>query len=195
MIPIYREATKQVHSNQVVKFQEMLNSGVNPITLIIGSSVMERFDWFAKKTFPAHVVLLAKGGDKIEHLLWRLNNTPNSDKVTKIIIQIGTNNLTVKNITTEQLSNGCVQVVTLLKNKFPRGKIIFPKLYYRGDVSTDKINKVNDELKRKLGDDFDEKFWDDFLPGNEYDSSKYLDHVHLNKESYDSFYKKMLTVI
>lgn len=184
----FRPATKKTHDEQVANFTDGIN------TLIIGSSVMERFIWFAKKDFSPNVLVLAKGGDRLEHLLWRLEHTPNSPKIKKIVVQIGTNNLHPKKNNLEYIAAGIKHIVDLLYIKYPNADIKFPALYHRDDILPENVNTLNQLIKSKLGNMFIEDFWVGLL-GDTFDQSKYVDHVHLNQKSYNWFYDRLVSLL
>ena len=188
MEPLYRKVTADKHDEQVVGFTDNIN------TLIVGDSVMERLIWFAKVKFPENVLVLAKGGDIIQHLLWRLENTPNSDKITKIIVQIGQNNMFNKKVSAQAIADGIKKTVDLLSKKYPNASIFFIELYYQKNVEKFKTDEVNRITKSLIDKKFVDSFWTLILP-NGYDNTKYDDEVHLNCDSYKKFYLMMLNLI
>lgn len=185
----FRPATKKTHDEQLENFTDGIN------TLIIGSSVMERFIWFAKKKFPPNVLVLAKGGDRLEHLLWRLEHTPNSSKIKKIVVQIGTNNMNPKKNNLEYIAGGIKYIIDLLHTKYPNADIKFPALYNRGDILPENVSALNQLIKGHLGNVFIEDFWAGLLDHKVFDQSKYVDHIHLNQQSYNWFYDKLVTML
>jgi hypothetical protein len=84
---VHREATAAVHEEQL----RLLSA--HKRVLWVGDSVIERLGWFAKLPLPAHVAMLAKGGDRMCHLLWRLEHTPTQPHVSLVIWHIGVNDI------------------------------------------------------------------------------------------------------
>lgn len=80
------------------------------------------------------------GGDRTEHVLWRLMNSP-LDKISPkmAVLMIGTNNLGTK-MTPEQTVEGIQKIVSFLKEKFPKMKILLLEIFPRGE-------KLNDPMR------------------------------------------------
>ena len=188
MQSLHREATAQRHNEQLLNFTDDID------TILIGDSVFERFVWFLKAEFKKNVLVLAKGGDTISHLLWRLDNTPNSNKITKIILHIGQNNISNKKTKASAIADGIKKTVDLLTVKFPNASILFIDLYYQKNVDKSKTDDVNHLTEIALGSKFVSSFWKSMLPDG-YDNTKYEDDVHLNMESYKRFYQLIMKLI
>lgn len=197
--PKQRAATQKVHEEQL-KHMATLSPGPDGLSVLVGDSFMERLEWDARlypDQFPAHTALLAKGGDTIEHLLWRLQNTPGSVQVRKVVLLIGTNNLgcsTVKvcKYTPQDIALGIVECRDLLRGLYPNADIVILPLAPRSDVTQAQIDSVNRELAGEPG--FLPSFWTD-LGITEYRPGQYCDHVHLNKVSYGLFHKALLALL
>jgi beta-glucosidase len=112
-----------------------------------GKDVWEKF--YAKR----NAVNLGIGGDKTQHVLWRLDNG-NIDGISPrlAVIMIGTNNH--KENTAEEIAEGVSAIVTKLRDKLPNTKIlllgVFPREEKPGE-SRIKLIKVN-EIISKLAD-------------------------------------------
>lgn len=132
--------------------------------MLIGDSIFERFVWYAKVAFTKNILIFAKGGDTIQHLLWRLNTTPNSDKIKKIILHIGQNNISNKKTKASVIADGIKKTVDLLTVKFPNAQILFIDLYYQKNVDKIKTNDVNRLTEIALGSKFVSSFWKPMLP-------------------------------
>lgn len=182
MEPKYRPVTHDKHIEQLLKFNQNID------TLLIGDSIIERFEWFAKKKFDENVLILAKGGDTIEHLYYRLTFEGNPDftNIKKVIFNIGTNNLGKKNINTNDIVNNINIIYLRIKEMCPNADIKFIPLYYLNKTNPDIITEINSQLKLKMN--LIDDFWSEILP-NYYNASYYLDDVHLNESSYDKFYE------
>ncbi len=180
----YRQVTHDRHVEQLQKFNEKID------TLLIGDSIIERFEWFAKKNFNENVLILAKGGDTIEHLYYRLTYKENPDftQIKKVIFNIGTNNLSKKNINIQQIVNYVSVIYNRIKEMCPNAEIKFIPLYHLNNTPSKIIDNINIDLKQSLSENvFINDFWSDILPDH-YDRNYYLDDVHLNENSYDKFY-------
>jgi hypothetical protein len=203
-----RKATAEVHAKQRVVYDEHIARQA-PIALIVGDSFMERLEWSSQSypsQFPRNTVLLAKGGDTIEHLLWRLERTPPSPLVARVLLLIGTNNLSSMagkagsrqkpqdNIETIVL--GVVQCVELLRTSFPHAAIHVLPLAPRKDVELSAIATVNAGVGARLADrpltTFHYAFWESVVDTAVFRQDQFCDHVHLSPESYKRFHQKLL---
>ena len=95
------------------------------------------------------------GGDRTQHVLWRLENgelTGVSPKV--VVLMIGTNNS--GSDTPEDTARGVNKIVTTLREKLPQTKILLLAIFPRGQDANDVKRKTNDQVNAiisKLADD------------------------------------------
>ena len=186
--PKYRKSTYDRHIEQISKYNDDVK------TLIIGNSIIERFNWFANKKFQNNVLLLAKGGDTTNNLMYILTfkENPSFQNITKIYFNTGANDINGKS--DEIVINDILFVYDYLKKMSPKAIIKFIPLYHIDGINPTIINFINNGVKSKLKEDYLDGFWDTILP-NGYEKNKYEDHIHLNKESYDLFYNKLYALI
>lgn len=133
--------------------------------LFIGDSITQGWEGngkevWAKQFAPRHAVNLGIGGDRTQHVLWRLDNgnveglaRPASGEAPKLaILMIGTNN--VGDTPPEQTAAGVTAIVTKLRQKLPQTKVlvlaIFPREEKPGALRA-KNAKVNEQIA-KLAD-------------------------------------------
>lgn len=190
MEPVLRKVTADLHAQQLVKYNEAI-AAYEDVTLLIGDSVIERLQWYAHKTYAPNVVILAKGGDKTGHLLWRLQNTPSSSRVKRVILHIGTNNL---KDSAKPVVDAIAQVTREIAKRFPEATIHLIPLYYRADIDPELICRVNVDIMRLPGVTAMPKFWDDILTPGQYNASEFADHVHMNLAGYERFHTKLCSV-
>ncbi len=108
------------------------------------------------------------GGDRTEHVLWRLQNG-NFDglKPKLIVLMIGTNNTghegrpqkelngAVYHCTAEQTADGVKAIVQTLQKRMPETKILLLSIFPRGEKPEDKMRHQNESTNAiiaKLGD-------------------------------------------
>ena len=108
------------------------------------------------------------GGDRLQHVLWRIENGELDGIAPRIIVLlIGTNN-TAHN-TADEIAAGVEKIVRTLHGKLPAAKVIVLNLLPRADSPQDerriKLQEVNEKLAA-----FDDgknifflKLWDEFL--------------------------------
>jgi len=102
------------------------------------------------------------GGDRTEHVLWRLQNGELDGVSPKaFVIMIGTNN--VGTSTPAQVAAGVGAIVKTIQDKNPKAKILLLAIFPRGATATDRNRVANDAanvLIAKLDDGKNVKFMD-----------------------------------
>ena len=166
--------------------------------LFIGDSITPGWEGAGKAAWSEkygkrNAVNLGIGGDRTQHVLWRLDNG-NIDgiKPKLAVLMIGTNNS--GHNTSEQIADGITAIVTKLRDKLPETKVLILAVFPRGADGTNKNRMVNEganKIVEKLADgknieylDIGPKFLDD--KGN---LSKEVmpDQLHLNPASYQTW--------
>jgi lysophospholipase L1-like esterase len=92
------------------------------------------------------------GADRVENILWRLENGELDGVNPKVIVLLGgTNN--VPNGNAEDISRGLAKVVRVMREKAPNAVVIVTAIFPRNDIATAMpiINRVNEDLA-KLAD-------------------------------------------
>lgn len=163
--------------------------------LFIGDSITQGWEGAGKEAWkerfaPRKAVNLGIGGDRTEHVLWRLENGNIKGIKPKLaVIMIGTNNSGSN--TSEEIAAGVTAIVEKLKTDLPETKILLLAIFPRGENPENKQRKVNEganAIFAKLADgehveylDIGPKFLD--AQGN---LSKDImpDLLHLNPQSY-----------
>ena len=113
-----------------------------------GKGVWEKF--YGKR----NAVNLGIGGDRTQHVIWRLDN----DNVKNIspkaaVIMIGTNNSGSN--TPEQIAEGVAAIVKQLRTKLPKTQVLLLAVFPRGPDKNDKRRQVNEktnDIFKKLAD-------------------------------------------
>jgi lysophospholipase L1-like esterase len=138
-----------------------------------------------------NAVNLGIGGDRTQHVLWRLENGEIDGIAPKLaVVMIGTNN--VGRNAWEDVAAGVEKIAATLRAKLPNTKIlllgIFPRAKEKIDDARAKIAKINARIA-KLDDgehiiyrDIGAKFLD--ADGNLPDELLY-DHLHLTAKGYE----------
>ncbi|KAL3280618.1 hypothetical protein HHI36_003855 [Cryptolaemus montrouzieri] len=100
---------------------------------------------------PLHCLNFGIHRDKIENVLWRIQNGELDNVKPKVIVlHVGTNNHRNK---PEEIFEGILEIIHTIKEKQPDVYIVVPTLLPRGQHPNpirDKLNKVNELLKEKL---------------------------------------------
>jgi lysophospholipase L1-like esterase len=143
--------------------------------LFIGDSITQGWEGagkmvWAEKYGKRNAVNLGIGGDRTQHVLWRLDNGNIEGIKPKLaVIMIGTNNSGSN--TSEQIADGISAIVKKLREKLPETKILLLGIFPRGADDENKNRQVNmkaNEIVAKLADgtmveylDISSKFLDD----------------------------------
>jgi len=102
---------------------------------------------------PRHAANFGIGGDRTQHILWRIDNGEIEGLKPKVaVLMIGTNNAGAN--TADEIADGIKAIVRRLREKLPETKIlllgVFPRSPNPGPIR-DKLNEVNDKIA-SLGD-------------------------------------------
>jgi lysophospholipase L1-like esterase len=132
------------------------------------------------------------GGDRTQHVLWRIENGELADtfKPKVCVLMIGTNN--VGGDSAEAIAKGVTKIVDTIRTKTPNTKILLLAVFPRGEKASpnagrDKLNQVN-KIIAKLNDDkhvFFMDIGDKFLqPDGTLTKDIMPDALHPNEKGY-----------
>jgi lysophospholipase L1-like esterase len=121
----------------------------HPVDLIfIGDSITEHWRWGTgypvwKQHFEERAFDFGQGGDKTQHVLWRLDNFDLSGFAPRVaVIMIGTNNFNDK---PEDIVTGVKGVIASTQKKFPGVKVILTSILPNARAN-EKMAQVNPHL-------------------------------------------------
>jgi lysophospholipase L1-like esterase len=131
--------------------------------VFLGDSITHGWESRGKEVWekywaPLNAANFGIGGDRTEHVLWRLDHG-NFDglKPKEIVIMIGTNNTghqgramaeingATYQCTAQQTADGVKAIIGKLQAKCPDAKILLLAIFPRGATSEDKLRKQNEE--------------------------------------------------
>jgi len=91
------------------------------------------------------------GGDRTQHVLWRLEHGNIEGLTPKLVVlMIGTNN--AGSDSPEDIAAGIKAIVASLREKLPKTKILLLDVFPRGADAKDAARKTNDEVNRLVAD-------------------------------------------
>lgn len=182
--------------------QKVLNAraaeaGDKAQVIFIGDSITQGWEGEGKEVWAkyyAHrnAVNLGIGGDRTQHVLWRLDNG-NLDglKPKAAVLMIGTNNSNGEDNTPEQIADGIAAIVKKLRAKLPDTKILLLSIFPRSEnfsVQRGKLAMINQVIRRQT--DGKNVVWVDF--GHQFlnddgtmPRSLMPDYLHLSKRGYE----------
>jgi len=201
--PAPREGTWKTRHES---FNERVKQG-NVDLIFIGDSITAGWENAGKKVWDEfygkrNAVNLGIGGDRTQHVLWRLDHG-NIDGINPklAVLMIGTNNSSPN--TSEQIAEGVKLIVEKLRAKLPNTKVLVLGIFPRGQnlnadkskteegLTDDKNRKVNEganAIIQKLADNKNVFYMDigpKFLePDGTLSRDTMPDLLHLNEKSY-----------
>ena len=116
--------------------------------VFIGDSITQGWEGSGKGVWAKfygkrNTVNLGIGGDRTQHVIWRLDNGNLKNIHPKAaVIMIGTNNAGAN--TSQQIADGVEAIVKQLRNKTPKTQILLLAVFPRGANPADKRRKVNE---------------------------------------------------
>ena len=165
--------------------------------IFIGDSITQGWEGEGKEIWAERyakfeAVNLGIGGDRTQHVLYRLDNGNLEGLSPKAaVVMIGTNNSNGEDNTAEQIAEGVRAIVQKLRSKSPSTKILLIPIFPRGENVNPQRGKINqaNQIIQKLADgenvmwvDFGHKFINehgriprDIMP----------DYLHLSKKGYE----------
>jgi len=127
--------------------------------LLIGDSITHGWEGEGKEIWekyyaPRNAVNLGIGGDRTQHVLWRLDNGNVEGIAPKLaVLMIGTNN--AGSNTSEEIAEGVAAIVKSLREKLPETKVLVLAIFSRGANNDDAGRRKNEganEIIAKLAD-------------------------------------------
>ena len=118
--------------------------------LMIGDSITHRWErqgdgkeiW-DKYYAPRNAVNMGFGGDRTEHVLWRLENGEIDGISPKLaVLMIGTNNSNRQDYTAEEIADGIIAICQKLRAELPTTKILILAIFPRGSAEQRKIKNA-----------------------------------------------------
>jgi len=138
--------------------------------LMVGDSITHNFESVGKEVWkkyfePLKAINLGFGGDRTQHVLWRLDHLPKLKKAPKgAVVLIGTNNICWGSDTPKQAAQGVGAIARKLKSLYPETKVlvlgVFPRRRKLDHPHRKQIIELNSYLPGLLKGMKDVKFLD-----------------------------------
>ncbi|MGD9722254.1 MAG: platelet-activating factor acetylhydrolase IB subunit [Pirellulales bacterium] len=191
--PVPREGQQMARHE---KFNERVKQG-NVDLVLIGDSITQGWEGAGKDAWEKHyakrnAVNLGIGGDRTQHVLWRLEHG-NIDGISPklAVLMIGTNNSNGSDNTAEEIGAGISAIVAKLREKLPQTKVLILAVFPRGQKpgpQREKNAKAS-EIASKLADNQNVFFLDigsKFLqPDGSLSADIMPDYLHLSPKGYE----------
>jgi beta-glucosidase len=154
VVPVPRDGNwKKRHES----FNERAKQGDVDL-VFIGDSITQGWEGNGKDVWKKHygprkAMNLGIGGDRTQHVLWRLENGNIEGIKPKLaVIMIGTNNSNNKDNTSAEIAEGIKAIVAKLRDKLPETKILLLAVFPRGAMSDAQIEKIVERDEKKKPD-------------------------------------------
>jgi beta-glucosidase len=177
-------------------FNERVKKG-NVDLIMIGDSITQGWEGNGKDAWEKFygkrsAVNLGIGGDRTQHVLWRLDNGNVEGISPKLaVLMIGTNNSNGTDNTAEEIAAGIEGIVKKLREKLPQTKVLVLGIFPRDEKPNprrDKLAKIN-EIVAKLADNQNVFYLDigpKFLaPDGTLPKDIMYDYLHLTPKGYE----------
>jgi beta-glucosidase len=143
--PVPRDAKWMTRHNLI---NERAKNGGDAQVIFLGDSITHGWekvpalwDQYFGKYKPINAGI---GGDKTQHVLWRLENGNIEGIKPKVaVVMIGTNNSNKEEYTAEQIAEGIEAVVCTLRTKLPETKVLLLAIFPRGSTEQRKDKITN----------------------------------------------------
>ena len=163
--------------------------------VFLGDSITQGWadnDTWKKYYGPRHAANFGIGGDRTQHVLWRLEHG-NFDgiKPKLVVLMIGTNNSNGADNTAAEIADGIKAIVAGLREKLPDTKVLLLGIFPRGDKPNPQREKnaQASELASKIADDKHVFYLDigsKFLEADGSLSKDVMpDYLHLSPKGYE----------
>jgi len=183
--------------------QRAAEAGKSAEVIFIGDSITQGWEGEGKEVWtyyyaPRNAVNLGIGGDRTQHVLWRLQNGNLEGLNPKAaVVMIGTNNSNGEDNSVSQIADGIAAIVRELQTRLPNTKILLVAIFPRSENPTahrGKVLSVN-QVIRNLADD-SQVLWVDF--GHKFLDAQGLiptdlmpDYLHLSPKGYELWAKSI----
>lgn len=163
----------------------------------IGDSITQGWEGNGKQVWESYygarkAVNLGFGGDRTEHVIWRLTKGAWNQIQPKVaVLMIGTNNTGHKMQDPSQTAAGIERILKILKERSPKTKVLLLGVFPRGKAPHDRgrvINQGINQIIRRLADNDRVHYMDlsdHFLQSDgDLPASIMPDALHLNEDGY-----------
>ena len=168
--PVVHPGKEKLHHS----FNEISKRGEAPL-VFLGDSITQGWNGKGKEAWkkywaPLNAANFGIGGDRTEHVLWRLQNGNYDGLSPKLtVLMIGTNNTghegrkmkehggVVYHSSPQETAEGVSEIVALLQKKQPQMKILILAIFPRGANNEDPKRMQNEAINQLIAELADEK--------------------------------------
>jgi lysophospholipase L1-like esterase len=154
--PVFHTGTTAKHD----KINERAKQGDVDL-LFIGDSITDGWQGGGKEVWQKYygnrkAMNAGIGGDRTQHVIWRLDNGNIDGIHPKLaVLMIGTNNSNGKDNTAEEIGEGITTIVNQLREKLPETKVLILAIFPRGATTDAQLEKAATQNGKKKIEDAD----------------------------------------
>jgi len=149
--------------------QRVREAGAKAQVIFLGDSITQGWEGAGKDVWDRYyshrsALNLGIGGDRTQHVLWRMENgNLEGLKPKAAVVMIGTNNSNGEDNSVEQIAEGVSAIVLKLRSELPDTKILLVAIFPRSENPTPQRGKILmvNQIIRRLADERN-VFWIDF---------------------------------
>lgn len=153
VMPEFHQGTEARHE----RFNQISKKGEARL-VFLGDSITEGWEGAGKEVWEQHYAPLKAanfgiGGDRTEHILWRLDHG-NFDGLNPklIVLMIGTNNAGHRQDPPEETAAGIRAILDKLRARCPDSKILLLGIFPRGEKPDDRLRTLNEQTNAIIKD-------------------------------------------
>lgn len=149
-IPVHEATTPVARAGRQMERHQLINSRVRenkPDIIFIGDSITEHWEEEGASVWETsygerNAANLGIGGDRTQHVLWRLENGNIDDLSPKLaVVMIGTNNS--GDNTPREIADGITAIVRKLRAELPEMRILLLAIFPRGENAENERRQTN----------------------------------------------------
>lgn len=176
--------------------------------IMLGDSITHNWETVGESVFKTSfgdydVLNLGFGGDRTEHVLWRLRNGAVQGAFPQVVmVLIGTNNTGHRTETPGNTAAGIAEIIRELRTQLPESKILLQAIFPREGLPSGELRKQNDavnEIVKNYADGehvFYADIGDVFLdPQGRVAKTIMPDFLHLSREGYQKWADAILPTL
>jgi lysophospholipase L1-like esterase len=146
------------------RFSEKLKEARQPGEIdvaLIGASLFQEWETTGKRAWEQNfgslkTLNLGFGGDRTEHLIWRLQHDSFQGTSPKIVLlQAGNNNTAHRMQAPQEVADAIGEIVATLRRQLPNSQIVLLAIFPRGEHPNDAFRKNNEAINQLISQSHD----------------------------------------
>jgi len=142
------------HEQKLEEKRRLLAAGTGPEIVFIGDSITQGWEKEGREVWqshyaPHHALDLGFGGDRTEHVLWRLQHGEIDGIAPKVVVlMVGTNNAGHRAESPQTTAAGIKRLLQELRQRLPQTKVLLLGIFPRGEKPDDFLRGINERVNK-----------------------------------------------